>query len=247
MQVRNRRKEAIALVQLGEYSEAMSVFDEVIPSYRHLAAADPRDLRALADLQVVLNDEALGFEAVADPALAAPHRDRRRDLAAAENLLTQTVGIMERMLRQDPSNRNWQLVLADAQVRLANIQSTLHNARAPSALAKTGIAALRDLTHKDQASPMILEQAATAFLKVEPASLRDADLAVSCAERAVGLTHRQTPSMMLTLAQAYRATRQYEKSEATAKEALALMPVAQSESTKPNIRRLLEVQAQLAR
>jgi len=247
MRLMVRRKEAIALVQLGEYPEAMSIFDEVIPSYRHLAAADPRDLRALADLQVVLNDEALGFEAAADPALAAPHRDRRRDLAAAENLLTQTVGIMERMLRQDTSNRNWQLVLADAQVRLANIQSTLHNARAPSALAKTGIAALRDLAHKDQASPMILEQAANAFLKVEPASLRDADLAISCAERAVSLTHRQTPSMMLTLAQAYRATRQYGKSEATAKEALALLPVPQSESTKPNIRRLLEIQAQMAR
>jgi hypothetical protein len=77
---------------------------------------------------------------------------------------------------------------------------------------------------------------------VEPASLREPQFAVSCSERAVTLNHRKTPSMLLTLAQAYRASGQTEKSRATASEALALLPAPQPGSAKPRIRKLLELQ-----
>jgi hypothetical protein len=50
--------------------------------------------------------------------------------------------------------------------------------------------------------------------------------------------------MLLTLAQAFRATGQIEKSRATAREGLALLPPAQPGNVKPRNRKLLEVQAQ---
>jgi hypothetical protein len=50
--------------------------------------------------------------------------------------------------------------------------------------------------------------------------------------------------MLLTLAQAYRATGQIEKSRATAKEGLALLAPLQPGSPKPHLRKLLEIQTQ---
>jgi hypothetical protein len=77
---------------------------------------------------------------------------------------------------------------------------------------------------------------------VEPASFKDPLFSVSCAERAVTLTHRKLPSMLLTLAQAYRAAGQIDKSRSAAQEGLALLPASQPGSTKPRLRKLLENQ-----
>jgi tetratricopeptide (TPR) repeat protein len=240
------RKEANALVQFGEYSKAIGLLTEVAQVYEKLSAADPQDLRALADREVVMNDEAMGFEVAADPALAVEGSDRRQNLAAAEKPLTQTIEIIDKMLKQDPSNENWKLLLADAQVRLGTIQSILRTAGDSGTLAKKGLAAFKNLTIRDHASAMTLDQAASAFLKVEPASLRDPQFAVSCSERAVALSHRQMPSLLLTLAQAYRASGQIEMSRATAREGLALLPATQPGSLIPRLRKLLEIQMQTA-
>jgi hypothetical protein len=91
---------------------------------------------------------------------------------------------------------------------------------------------------------MVLDQAANAFLTAEPASLRNPQLAISCAEREVALSHGSMPSRLLTLAQAYRVSGQLEKSRATAKQGLALLPVLQPGSVKSNIRKLLENEMQ---
>jgi hypothetical protein len=103
------------------------------------------------------------------------------------------------------------------------------------------------MASKNQTSPKTLDQAANAFLTVEPASLREPQFAVVCAESEVSLSHRQTPFMLLTLAQAYRAAGQIDKSRATAKEGLALLPTLQPGSVKPRLRKLLEIQAQTVR
>ena len=240
------RKKANALVQLGEYSKATELFTQVARIHQYFVAADSQDLRALADLEVILNDEALGFETAAEPALAAAGGDRRLSLATDEQLLIRTAEIIDKMLKQDPSNENWRTVQADAQVRLATVQSILHTSGARQELAKAGIATLKDLAMKSQASPMTLNQAANALLKVEPAFLRDPEFAVLCAERSVALSRRQTPSLLLTLAQAYRAAGQIDKSRTAASEGLALLPPSQPGSVRPRLRKLLEIEAKSA-
>jgi len=127
-------------------------------------------------------------------------------------------------------------------VRLSTIRSSLHRADSFGEFAKTGITSLKNFSRKEQASSAILEMTASDLLMVEPVSLRDSQFAVDCAERAVALSHRKTPSLLLTLARAYRANRQTEKSRATAQEALRLLPAPQPGSAKPRIRKLLELQ-----
>jgi hypothetical protein len=129
-------------------------------------------------------------------------------------------------------------------VRLGSIEFELHVAGDSNALSKKGLSAMRELVNKDQVSPMILDQAANAFATAKPASLREPQFAVSCAEREVAANHRKTPSMLLTLAQAYRAANQTDKSRTTANEGLALLAAQRPGSAKPNIRKLLEIQAQ---
>ena len=236
-------RETRALAQLGEYSRAVELYEELIRMDERSVAADPMDLRALADLEQKLNDEAAVDEAAADPALALTGSDRRQNLVAAEKLLIQVVAIMDRAMKVAPSNEAWKAVQADAQVRLATIQATLHGAGTSQELAKAGIATMKILASKDQASPTTLELAANDILKVKPTSLSDSQFALACAERATVLTHRKTPSILLTLAQAYRAAGQLDKSRATANEGLALLPVQKPGSIKPRLRKLLEIQA----
>jgi tetratricopeptide (TPR) repeat protein len=244
MRAIQQRKEASVLVQLGEYAKATDLFTEVAQVFRKNVAADPQDQRALADLRVVLNFEALGFETAADPALAVAGSDRRRNLAAAEKLWTQELEIIDQAIKHDPLDEDMQLSRADALLRLGTIHSILHSAAGSVAMAKKGIAGLKELARKEQASSLILDMTASDLLMVEPASLRDPQFAAACAERAVTLNHRKTPAMLLTLAQAYRAFGQTEKSRATASEALALLPAPQPGSVKPRIRKLLELQLQ---
>jgi tetratricopeptide (TPR) repeat protein len=239
-----QRKEASALVQLGEYAKATDLFTEVAQVFQKNVAADAQDSRALADLRVVLNFEALGYETAADPALAVAGSDRRRNLVAAEKLWTQELEIIDQAIKHDPVDEDMQLSRADALLRLGTIHSILHSAAGYEAMAKKGIAGLKDLARKEQASALVLDMAASDLLMVEPASLRDPLFAVACAERAVSLNHRKTPSMLLTLTQAYRASGQAEKSRATAREALALLPAPQPGNAKPRIRKLLELQLQ---
>jgi tetratricopeptide (TPR) repeat protein len=239
-----QRKEASALVQLGEYAKATDLFTEVAQVFQKNVAADPQDLRALADMRVVLNFEAQSFETAADPALASTGSGRGRNLAAAEKLWTQELEIIDQAIKRDTQDTDLQISRADALVRLGTIHSILHSAAGSLAMAKKGIAGLKELTAKEQASALVLDMAGSDLLMVEPASLRDPKFAVYCAERAVALNHRKTPSMLLTLAQAYRASGQTEKSRATAREALALLPAPQPGSSKPRIRKLLELQLQ---
>ena len=239
-----QRREASALVQLGEYAKATDLFTEVAQVFQKNVAADAQDSRALADMKVVLNFEALGYDTAADPALAVAGSDRRRNLVAAEKLWTQELEIIDQAIKHDPVDEDMQLSRADALLRLGTIHSILHSAAGYEAMAKKGIAGLKDLARKEQASALVLDMAASDLLMVEPASLRDPLFAVACAERAVSLNHRKTPSMLLTLTQAYRASGQAEKSRATAREALALLPAPQPGNAKPRIRKLLELQLQ---
>ncbi len=239
-------REAIALAELGEYSGAFQLHDEQIRAEKGLVAADPLDLRAMADLEEELNDEAMAYEAAADPATAAPGSSRRHNLEAAEKLLIQIAAIMDHAMKVAPSNEAWKAIQADAQVRLATVQFNLHGTGASWELAKSGVATLKSLASKDQASPTVLEQAAYDLLKVEPASFKDPQFALTCAERAAALTHQKTPSILLTLARAYRATGQIDKSRAAAAEGLALLAPLHPGAAKPRLRKLLEIQAQPA-
>jgi len=243
MRVRNSltQGEADVLVELGQYAEAQALYAQVGELAQHLSAADPLDLRALFELQANLNQQAIAFETAAGSMKAADQQENR---GAAVKAWTQEIAILEKMIKQDPSNLEYAPVLANAQAHLGTDRTMMHISAEAAAMAKTGIDSLKSLGAQNQASPTTLDQAASDLLMVEPASLREPKTAVSFAERAVSFTHRKSPSMLLTLAEAYRAVGQIEQSRATAKEALALLPAVEPGNVKPRIRRQLEMQEQ---
>jgi tetratricopeptide (TPR) repeat protein len=238
------RKQANALEGLGAYAQAVPLFEQALAIIAHTAAQDPKDTRAQFDLVTVLDDEAKCYEDAADPVLAADPGDRRANLLEEEKTLAQAVAGLERLLKQDPANAVWKAFLGSMQVRIGVIREALHAPGVSDELTKKALAALKEVAGKAQASPMVLDQAANAFLTAVPVSLRNPQFAISCAEREVAMSHAKTPSKLLTLAQAYRASGQIEKSRTTAREGLALLPPLPSGSVKPNIRKQLENEAQ---
>jgi tetratricopeptide (TPR) repeat protein len=236
--------EAYALVQLGRYSDANEILTATVRDFKRLVAADPQDMRALMDMSVSLIQSSNDYEIEADPALALSADDRRKSLADAEKSFSAELAALQTLVKRGGSGGLWDPFVADAQVNLGSIQSMLHKGEKPAELVKKGLATLKGMASKNQVSPDILDSAAQDLLYAEPASLKDPRLAVSCAERAVALTHRRMPSRLLTLAQAYRAAGQIDKSRAAAQEGLALLPPPQPGSVKPRIRKLLEILAQ---
>jgi eukaryotic-like serine/threonine-protein kinase len=236
------RKQALALKELGAYAQAVPWFEKAFQIEKQLVAVDPKDLRAVADLAVLLDDEASSYEDAANPALTAGPEDRRRNLLAAEGALEQAVAADEQLVRQDSGNDKWREDLAHQEVRLGTIREMLGPPGNSTALTRKGLAVLKTLADQDQASPLTLDLAVSSTLAVEPGSLRDPKAAVVWAERGVALSHRRTPEWLLLLAQAYHTAGEIEKGRRTAAEGLALLPTLQPGAAKPRIRKLLEME-----
>ena len=236
------RKVATALSELGEYSQASTLFEEAINIHQRLVDADPKDIRNLGDVKRALEAEEDSYEYAANPALAAQSTDRRQNLLAAERTLQRILATLEQTLKMAPGDTDRQAELASYQVRAAAIRQLLHEPSDSVSISRSALAVLRSAAAKDNASPMVLDLVTSAFRRVEPTSLRDPQFVLACAERGVTLTHRKTPVWLLTLAEAYRSTGQVEKARAAAGEGLALLPSWNSGSPKSRIRKLLEIE-----
>jgi tetratricopeptide (TPR) repeat protein len=238
-------EEADSMVQVGKDAEANSILTAAVGIHKKLITADPQDSRALFDLVSDLNQQAQEYELEADPDLGVSPESRKRNLSLAASAETQEIDLMGQMLKRSPSEDDLRILLADSQVHLATIQSTLRIGADSSDLAKRGLAGLRDLISGKPGieSAGVLDSAAQDFMLVEPESLRNPQLALTYAERAAGLSQRKRPAILLTLAKAYRATGQPDKSRATANEGLALLAPAVGDQAKPVIRRLLQFEA----
>jgi tetratricopeptide (TPR) repeat protein len=237
------RKQALALKELGAYAQAVPWFEKAFQIEKQLVAVDPKDLRAVADVAVLLDDEASSYEDAANPALTAVPEDRRRNLLAAEGALEQAAAADEQLVNQDSGNEKWREDLAHQQVRLGTVREMLGPPGNSTALTRKGLAVLKTLADQEQASPLTLDLAVSSTLSAEPPSLRDPKAAVVWAERGVALSHRRTPEWLLLLAQAYHTAGEIEKGRAAAAEGLALLPTLQTGATKPRIRKLLEIEA----
>ncbi len=240
-----QRKEANALEMTGRYGESYGLYDQVRRAQQDLADQDPQDLRALSDLQVILNDEAGTYDDEAGDTLAPPQRtekERHTYLIHGRDLYAQCVSLFDRMLKRDPTNANWRVQQAYAEVKVGSMSQQLHEAGDGASLSRKGMATLKELAAKPDASVMVLDYAFDAALIVEPVELRDPPFALACAEREVALGHRQIPSGFLALARSSRAAGQVGKAHAAAKDGLALLPAPRPGEGKGRIQKLLEAE-----
>ena len=241
------RKKATAMRELGEYAQAIPLFDQALAIQKQIAAADPKDNRSLFDVYVDLTQKAYDYEYAADPALEADPQKRRRDLALAITLLKEAQSIAVQLLKQNPSNEDRKASLADVQVRLGTAETELQTSDDAEKLAATGLVTLTGLTAKHPDSVWMLDFAVAALLTVKPATLRDPKLAIVCAEREALLTKRKQPRALLSLAQAYRSAGLNKQARTAANEGLALLPFVSASAPIPRTRKLLELETEAKR
>lgn len=241
------RKKATAMRELGEYAQAIPLFDQALAIQKQIAAADPKDNRSLFDVYVDLTQKAYDYEYAADPALEADPKKRRRDLALAIPLLKEAQTIAVQLLKQNPSNEDRKASLADVQVRLGTAETELQTSGDAEKLAATGLVTLTGLAAKHPDSVWMLDFAVAALLTVKPATLRDPKLAIVCAEREALLTKRKQPSALLSVAQAYRSAGLNKQARTAAHEGLALLPLVSASAPIPRTRKLLELETEAKR
>ena len=92
------RKQAFALSELGRYAEADPLFDASTSIYQKIAAADPKDVRALRDLNRLLTNETASYETAADPLLAAPGSSASNNIVAERKFARERAEVLERLL-----------------------------------------------------------------------------------------------------------------------------------------------------
>jgi tetratricopeptide (TPR) repeat protein len=238
-----QRKQGVALSELGQYAQANPLFEEAVQTFRHYAdleAKGPLDVHAAGDLKRALLDQADGYEYAANPQLATSLAEQHANLLKAEQIYEQAAAVLARVIQQEPANQDWKVEAAYLQVRIASLQQILRIGTNAEGQSQAGLSILKTIAENDKASSMVLDRSVTAILNVEPASLRDPNLAVTWSERGVALTHRKVATWMLSLAQSWRTAGQLEKARATAREGLALLPNPQPDDPKSWIRKLLE-------
>jgi eukaryotic-like serine/threonine-protein kinase len=241
------RKKAMAIRELGEYTQAVPLFDQALTIQKEIAAADTKDTRSLFDVYVDLTQAAENYEDSADPAFAADPRIRRRNLAPAAPLLKQAEAIALQLLKQNPSNDDWKASLADVQVRLGTIEQNLNTSDDSAALSAVGLATLKELAAKHPDSVLIFDMEVAALLNVMPQTLRDPAWAIACTEHEALLTKRKQPNVLLSVAQAYRSAGQIEKARTAANEGLALLPAVNAGTPMTRTRTLLQLEAEAKR
>jgi tetratricopeptide (TPR) repeat protein len=240
------RKEAVALSELGKYSQANPLFADALSTFQKIASADSanvKDIRALGDMKRILFDMASSYEDAANPALAEAPGDQRRNLKLARTYWEQAAITIQQIEKQDISHEEWEAELASAQAHIAIIRIELHDPEEAETLSKA-LSVLKSFAMKDGASVRVLNLYVTALIDAGQLLPQHQTSAISCAEREVALTHRKDTEAMLVLAQIYRATGQIEKSRATAREGLALLPPQQQGTARSNIRKQLDFEAQ---
>jgi tetratricopeptide (TPR) repeat protein len=239
------RKRAMALRELAQFAQAAPLFDHALDIQRKIAAQDPKDSRSQFDVYVDLTQAACNYEDAADPVFADGPADRRRSLAIAATLLKQAEPIVLQLLKMDPSNDDWRSALADVEVRLGTAGEELEKPEGAAEVSSAGVATLKEMAQKHPDTLLTLDMEIGALLNARPIALRDPKLAVQTAEHEAQLTRHHQPSVLLSLAQAYRATRRIEAARATAREGLALLPSAPRAKTPcSRTRKLLELEVQ---
>lgn len=231
-----------ALIEIGNYREALSALEQGQIIFRELLAADPKNIRAVQDLQAGLSREAETYQDSAAGIFREEGEDRMADAANALRVLSEQRSRLEEILRVEPHNANWESKLGTVLIDIGRQQRALHRESGSLEVAQKGLAMLKEIAQRPDAQSYQLFDAANGLITVEPASLREPALAVKYAERIVEGSFYHNPEFLLTLAEAYRADGQTAKARAAAKTGLGLLPPETSTTVMSRVRKLLHAQ-----
>jgi eukaryotic-like serine/threonine-protein kinase len=226
-----------ALTEIGHYREALAVLGQGEIISRELLAADPKNIRAVQDLQAGLSREVEAYQQRAARVFPEEGANQLADAASAVKVLAEQRSLLEQILRVEPHNGNWESKLGMVLIDIARQQRALHRETGSLETARQGLAILKEIARRPDAQAYQLFDAANGLITVEPLSLREPALAVTYAERIAEESSYHNPEFLLTLAEAYRADGQPTKARAAAKKGLDLLPPETSGTVMSRVRK----------
>ncbi|WP_109487088.1 serine/threonine-protein kinase [Occallatibacter savannae] len=231
-----------ALIEIGHYREALAALEQGQSIYRELLAADPKNIRAVQDVEAGLSREAEAYQERASGIFPEEGANPRTDAANALKVLLDQRSVLEQILRVEPHNGNWESKLGMVLIDIGRQQRALHLENGSLDVEQRGLTILKEVAQRPDAQAYQLFDAANGLITVEPPSLREPALAVKYAERIVERSSYHNPEFLLTLANAYRANGETEKARAAAKRGLELLPPETSTTVMSRVRKLLRAQ-----
>jgi tetratricopeptide (TPR) repeat protein len=231
-----------ALTEIGHYREALAALEQGQIIYRELLSADPKNIRAVQDLQAGLSREAEAYQQRAARIFPEEGANQVADAANAVKVLSEQRSLLEQILRVEPHNGNWESKLGMVLIDIARQQHALQRETGTLETAKQGLAILKETARRPDAQAYQLFDVANGLISVEPQSLSEPALAVDYAERIAEESSYRNPEFLLTLAKAYRADGQPDKARAAAKAGLGLLPPETSITGMSRVRKQLHLQ-----
>ena len=231
-----------ALIEIGRYREALAALKQGEIISRELLAADPKNIRAVQDLQAGLSRQAECYQGRAAGIFVEEGSNRRADSENALRVLSEQRSLLEQVLRLEPDNGNWESKLGMVLIDMARQQRALHREKGSLELAQRGLAILKEVARRPDVQAYQLFDAANGLITVEPISSREPGLAVKYAERIVEGSSYRNPEFILTLAEAYRADGQPTSARSTARMGLKLLPPETSTTVMSRVRKQLKAQ-----
>jgi tetratricopeptide (TPR) repeat protein len=226
----------LALTNIRDYVPAIAAFENARTIQEKYAKADPKDARAQYDLAIDLSNEALTYLDMLDPRLHADRSDDARTRKQGIALLKECRGIMGKLVAIDPNSMTWTVFHAYNGAVLGTLDRDAQ-------LSAETIAELRKAASIADPAIGSMDLATSAMLMVQPVRLRDPTWNLVCAEKLVTRVHRKKAEFLLTLVQAYRAAGKPAEAQATAREALALLPAPRSGEPLSRNRVLLTIES----
>ena len=231
-----------ALIEIGRYREALAALKQGEIISRELLAADPKNIRAVQDLQAGLSRQAECYQGRAAGIFPEEGSIPGADAENALRVLSEQRSLLEQILRVEPNNGNWESKLGMVLIDMARQQRALHRESGSLELAQKGLAILKEVAARPDAQAYQLFDAANGLITVEPTSSREPGLAVKYAERIVEDSSYHNPEFLLTLARAYRADGQPANARSTARMGLKLLPPETSTTVMSRVRKQLRAQ-----
>jgi eukaryotic-like serine/threonine-protein kinase len=213
--------------QLGDFKASLATLKEAQPILDAQAAGDPSNLGA--EFRRVDLYRSLGLvEGYAN------------HLKESLEYLEKSTDILGELVKRDPANRTYPVILAELQGRVANLLVLAKRKNDAEPYARESLAYFRNLGERADATPAQLMECVRALAECGVESLRDYPAALKFALRAAQLADGKNPAVLGYLAEAYALNKDYPKAVQSAGRALAVTPVTKPGEPPSRLRQWLQ-------
>lgn len=219
--------EAYRLIR--EYKLSIATYETAKATIETRADLDPNDSRGQADYAGVLDGEVETYMDSLNPILN--ERRTSADASRAYALTELSIAKNDKIAKIDPGNHTWAMYLAFENFERGVLAHMVKEEGGLDA-ARKSLAQLRQIASENDFDQDVLLHEVSAELTAFPLNISSPNEALRFSQRLVDLTHRKDPNSLELLARAYVAKGEMSAARSVAEEGLALLPRADSETSR---------------